>query len=129
MKTTKKENTKYYYDLFYSLYKPEYMKFGSVWLERINNKHYTWKTMKRICLMIQWINENTNISTNTVLFDGYKNTMGFIVYNQNKEPIGRVDFGNINNKYIPVGFFKKEHDGEWINGHDRKNGIINLSFV
>lgn len=129
MKTTKKENTKYYYDLFHSLYNPMYMDIGCTWLQRINNKHYTWQTMKRMCLIMQWIDKNINTSTNSISFEGYKNTMGFIVRNQNKEPIGRVFFGNVNGKYIPIDYFKKEYNGEWIMSHDINNGITNLSFL
>lgn len=58
--------TEYYYELFSNIFDPECMYIGnarqnSKWLERIQNKHYGWIEMKRLCNIIEWyLSYNTN---------------------------------------------------------------------
>lgn len=108
------EKQKYYYALFWKLYDSECMCLGKRWIERIaSQSHYSCNTMKKICIVLKWFNDNFDCSKQYLCLAAYGNaSLRAFVYNKDDDSFAKfVCFGRRKNKiYAPITGIK---DGEY----------------
>lgn len=96
---------KYYHDLFWRLYNPECMHLGKRWIERIETeKHYSYITMRKICIVLKWFEDNFDTSIYRVSLSTTRNTsIRAFVYRKNVDELIKVAFfESKNGLYIPT---------------------------
>lgn len=95
---------KYYYNLFIDLYNEEFVHLGKRWIERIESRHYSWKTMRKICIVIKWFYDNFDKTQYRLSLWAVENAVisAYIYKKDEDELIKCVEFGTKNKSYIPI---------------------------
>lgn len=104
---------KYYYNIFTNLYNEEFVHLGKRWMERIESGHYSWKTMRKICIVIKWFYDNFDKIQYRLSLWAVGNAVisAYIYEKEENKLIKCVEFGTKNKLYIPkLGIEDGEYD-------------------
>lgn len=110
----KKLKTEFYYNLFTNIFNPDYMHIGRIggsktWMGRIQDKHYAWASMKKLCNIIEWYNQYNTFEENTSLFirtaptfPGHTNAKFIgVILDENMKTLESYRFGTYKGHYMP----------------------------
>lgn len=79
---------KYYHELFFKLYNPQYIHIGKYWLEKIKRKtHYTYKSMQKTCICEKWFIDNYDTDNLIGLLTVYNNRYEVFIHRKKDDKI------------------------------------------
>ena len=79
---------KYYHELFFKLYNPQYIHIGKYCLEKIKRKtHYTYKSMQKTCICEKWFIDNYDTDNLIGLLTVYNNRYEVFIHRKKDDKI------------------------------------------